>query len=431
MSNISVSDKLVYAKVRLLIRHRLFGGLLLEFPVVEAPANHPEILTMATDNVNIYYHKAFVEKLTKNQVMTCLLHELEHILFKHFMRFKINGNNSSEDHKLINFALDYAINSIIISEMAPRDPLLGFPEGILYDEKFKGMNAEKILEILKKEKQEYPQKSKNRLGGGGFGQFDNHISSSEMTNNQMGQVKKATGKGLQDQMNDIDKKIFKAAESLSAKERGEVPADLQRLIDEYMEELQGKIDWRRSIKKKIQEIGRGQYTTSKVNRMYLPMNFYLPGQTGSKAKIALALDTSGSISKEDIIEFLGEVKHMLRLMPFLEIVLYGCDAEIHGKARIKGLKNFRNDVNKVLTGGGGTSFAPVFEDLQKTKDRDIKCLFYFTDGYGDQNEIEKTVGKGNWETFWVIQKSNRSIDFPFGKKIIMWKNETEDDLLKG
>jgi len=205
---------------------------------------------------------------------------------------------------------------------------------------------------------------------------------------------------------------------------------MQRLIDEYMEELEGHVDWRRFIKGKIQEIGRGQYTTSRVNRAYLPYGLYLPGQTGSKAKIALALDTSGSISQDDIVEFLGELKSMLRMMPFLEIVLYGCDSEIHGKARIMGMKNFRNDVNKVLTGGGGTSFAPVFEDLQKTKDKNIKCLFYFTDGYGDQNNIENTVGKGDWQTFWVVSKENKGIEFPFGRKIVMWEDKNTEDVVQ-
>jgi predicted metal-dependent peptidase len=426
MANMTVTEKITYAKCRLLIRHRLFGGLLLEFPIEET--TRPDIDTMATDNVKIMYNKGFVEKLNKNQVMTCLLHELQHILFKHFMRFNIHNSIKNEaDRKQLNFALDYAINSIIINEMATKDNLLEFPKGILYDEAFKGMNAEKILSLLKEEQKKNPSKYDQRMqsNAGDFGQFDNHGASSEMTGDGVASTKKKTGKSLQDQMNDIDKKIFKTASSLREKEKGDVPAEIQRLIDEYMEELEGHINWKRFIKRKIQEIGRGQYTTAKVNRAYLPYGLYLPGQTGSKAKVALALDTSGSISQEDIIEFVGELKSMLRMMPFLEIILYGCDSIIHGKTRIKGLKNFRNDVNKVLTGGGGTSFIPVFEDLAKHKDKDIKALFYFTDGYGDQNQIEQAVGKFNWETFWVLQKGNREIEFPFGQKIIMWNDEKE------
>lgn len=423
MTNMTVSDKIKYAKCRLLIRHQLFGGLLLEFPIEET--SRPDVTTMATDNIKIMYNRDFIDGLNKNQVMTCLLHELLHIMFKHFMRFNIyNGIKNEENHKQLNYALDYAINSIIINEMATKDNLLEFPKGVLYSEEFKGMNAEKILAKLKEEKKKDSDKAAQRMQGDcGFGQFDNHGASSEMTGDTVFNTKKKSGKSMQDQMNDIDKKIFKTASGLSAKEKGDIPSEMQRLIDEYMEELEGHVDWKRFIKRKIQEIGRGQYTTAKVNRSYLQYNMYLPGQTGSKAKIALALDTSCSISQEDIIEFIGELKSMLRMMPFLEVVLYGCDSMIHGKARIKGLKNFRNDVNKVLTGGGGTSFIPVFEDLSKNKDKDIKALFYFTDGYGDQDQIEQAVGKFNWQTFWVLQKSNREINFPFGEKIIIWKNE--------
>ena len=426
----TVQEKITYAKVRLLIRHKLFGALLLEFPIRESKT----CPTMATDNVEILYNRDFVDGLTKNQVMTCLLHELEHILFKHFMRFKIKDSKTQAEAQQLNFALDYAINSIIINEMAPRDNLLEFPKGVLYDERFKGWNAEKILAYLKDEAQKNPKKSSDRMqaGGQGFGQFDDHLSSSQMTKDTMQNTKNKTGKGAQDQMNDIDKKIFKAASGLSGKDRGEVPGELQRMIDEYMEELEGHVDWKRYIKKKIQEIGRGQYTTSKVNRAYLPYGFYFPGQTGSKAKVALALDTSGSISQEDIVEFIGELKSMLRMMPFLEVVIYGCDAAIHGKARIKGYKNFRNALNKVLTGGGGTSFIPVFKDLLKSKDKDIKCLFYFTDGYGDQDEIVKACGERiRWSTYWVVQKENKGQEFPFGTKVVMWKDEQDEDLQRG
>jgi predicted metal-dependent peptidase len=427
----SVFDKIKYAKCRLLIRNRLFGALLLEFPVEEKLDLDPP--TMATDGTKIYYNPAFVEKINKNQTMTLLLHELLHILFKHFMRFKLSAMKNEDDVKTTNYALDYAINSVIINELAKFDNLLEFPKGILYDEQFKGMNAEKILDLLRQEKKEKPRSHDQRMKGGGegdLGQFDDHKTSSQETGNQMANTKKKTGKNLQDQMNDVDKKIYKHASSLTPKERGQVPDEFNRMIDEYLEELEGHVDWKRYIKKKMQEIGRGQYTTSKVNRAYLPYNLYLPGQTGSKAKVALALDTSGSITKEDIIEFIGEIRSMLRVMPQLEIVLYGCDAEIHGKARIKGIRNFRNSYNKVLTGGGGTSYIPVFEDLLEGKDKDIKCLFYFTDGYGDQNYIEKKVGIGRWQTFWVLQKDNRGQNFPFGKKIIMWKDHNEEVILE-
>lgn len=422
----TVLEKLTYAKVRLLIRHKFFGVLLFDFPLKESKS----VPTMATDNNEIFYNKDFVEKLEKNQVMTVLLHELQHILFKHFMRFRIKDIKNVEEQKMLNYALDYAINSIILNEMAPRDNLLEFPKGVLYDEKFKGWNAEKILAYLKEEQKKNPGKSGERYmtADGDFGQFDDHLSSSQMTKETIQNNKTQNGKSLQDQMNDIDKKIFKAAEGLAPKNRGEIPSEMQRMIDDYLEELEGHIDWKRYIKKKIQEVGRGQYTTSKVNRAYLPYGLYLPGQTGSKAKVALALDTSGSISQDDIIEFLGELKSMLRTMPFLEVLIYGCDAAIHGKARIKGYKNFRDSVNKVLTGGGGTSFIPVFKDLLKSKDKDIKCLFYFTDGYGDQEAVEKACGgKIPWSTYWVVQQENKGQEFPFGTKIVMWKDKQEEE----
>ena len=428
MEKYTVTQKITFAKCRLLMRQPLFGAILMSYPI-----SLRDVGTMATDGKSIWVDSKCGDSLSRNQFTTVILHELLHIVLKHFFRFRMEGKPQAE-RELINIAEDYAIDSIIKDEMTPDDKLLELPEWMLYDEKFKGLSAEKILEILKKERKDNPQKYKERvvlaIGGNGkpAGQYDNHDISSQETQKQIGETKKETGRGLKEQMDDIDYKVFEAAKGLimGGKNRGTVPSHMQRLIDEYLENLKGHVDWKRYIKGRIQEIGKGQYTMNRINRSYMPYGFYFPGQCSTKAKIAMAVDTSGSVSTNELIKFIAELKYMLRLIPGLEVILFGIDAEIQGKARIKGMKNFKETLIKTLRGGGGTSFIPVFKNLMESRDRDIKALFYFTDGEGDQEQIDSTLrGHGNWETFWVVPLENKEAKFPFGQKIVMWDKDKE------
>ena len=65
-----------------------------------------------------------------------------------------------------------------------------------------------------------------------------------------------------------------------------------------------------------------------------------------------------------------------------------------------------------FSGGGGTSFTPVFEYLKKEQD-ETDLLIYFTDGYGDKPE------KPSFPVMWVIT--------PDGKNSIPWGQEAKMD----
>jgi predicted metal-dependent peptidase len=416
----SVKQKFTFAKCKLLVNYKLFGSLLFQFHIVPNNA----IPTFATDGKSIYYNEAFAESLTKEEMTGVFLHELLHNFLKHFLRFSENYRRK-KDLKILNMALDYAINSIIKFELCPTDNSLKLPwedlpkgEGLCLDEKFKGWNAEKILKYLLEEKKNNKKQSDQRLEN--YKPFDDHESSSDKTEEQIKEAKKK-GKSIGDMMNDMDQKIWKTLSSFSSKDRGTIPAELQRMLDDYLENLKGKVNWRHFIKSQIQAIGRGQYTTQRYNKRYLQRGIYFPGQIGHKAKVALSLDTSGSITQDDEIEFLGEVKGMLDLYPQLEVLIYGCDAEIHGKAKLQGKSQFKErELKQILIGGGGTSHFPIFEDLAKNKERDLKLLFCFTDGYSDINEIPNEL-RGNWKTFWVLAEKNKDVHLDWGTKIIIHK----------
>jgi hypothetical protein len=102
--------------------------------------------TMCTDGENIIFHPDFVAKHTDEAIRLVLIHEVLHCLNSHHER---RGNR---DPRKWNIACDYAINPLLMDESGlefPRDSK-GQMEG-LYEEKFVGMRAEDIYDLLEQD----------------------------------------------------------------------------------------------------------------------------------------------------------------------------------------------------------------------------------------------------------------------------------------
>lgn len=417
MSEYNVIEKIKFAKVKLLMEHNFLGALLLQFPIMETKRKN--LKTCATDNVNIYYSKEFIEKCTKEEVVGLIAHELMHIFFKHFVRFDLK---SMKYAFVANMAMDYAINSIIVNDLK-----LQIPEGGLYDNRWLGHNAEKILTELMNEKDIQDQMSMmdkmikdgdameevmNKIGN----QLANnsHKISQELTE-KLGKSKQQKKK-MADEIND---KIQTAWARTNENERGLISGSLKREIDDIEKLKKGFINWKKFIQQRIMEMGRTQHDSRKFNKKMIGQDWYLTGMSGSKAIIGMALDTSGSISEKEILTFLGEIKNLVSRFPNIEIIMYGCDSKIHGKADIKGKRQFKMKYLKdLLNGGGGTSHFPIFEDIEKSKLR-MKLLFCFTDGFSDINHIPEHHRKLVNRTYWVLPKSSEEVTLDWGQKIII------------
>jgi predicted metal-dependent peptidase len=102
-------------------------------------------------------------------------------------------------------------------------------------------------------------------------------------------------------------------------------------------------------------------------------------QTG---RIALAVDTSGSIDESLLRRFAAEVASVLeKAEPLLRMIV--CDADVHqvqdfsGREGAKLLRGFE------FKGGGGTDFRPAIAEAAKWKP---DLLIYLTDLQGDTGD---------------------------------------------
>ena len=107
----------------------------------------------------------------------------------------------------------------------------------------------------------------------------------------------------------------------------------------------------------------------------------MPSLKSPYSDMVVALDTSGSINDSEINEFISEINAIKGALP-VRITLLACDAKLTegGPWTYEPWEDF--NLPRQFTGGGGTSFEPVFEWVDGQGLRP-DVLVYFTDALGD------------------------------------------------
>src|SRR5215469_3054112 len=131
----TASLRIQKARTALVLDHPFFGSLL--FRLKDRPSS--AVKTMATDGVSLLWNPEFVDTLNAATLAGTLAHEVMHPALHHHLR------RSGRDPKRWNVACDYAINPLLI------DAGLKLPEGVLVEDRFRGMSAEQIYNLLESE----------------------------------------------------------------------------------------------------------------------------------------------------------------------------------------------------------------------------------------------------------------------------------------
>jgi predicted metal-dependent peptidase len=203
-------------------------------------------------------------------------------------------------------------------------------------------------------------------------------------------------------MDEAEKKLMEKQIEYQLKEtatqvqrsRGLIPGELKELIDSLFVTEEPAIDWRAYLRR-FNGMATKVYT--KKTRRKPNKRFY--GNPALKIKqkknTLVAIDTSGSVSTEDLKEFFSEIHHIWKTGT--QVTVVECDA------RIGNVYEYTGDLNEVkVSGRGGTSYEPVFDYLLEHKDK-YQNLIYLTDGECSTNT------KPIRPTLWV-HCSGRSIN---------------------
>lgn len=366
---------IVKARLSLLFKHPFFGNLALR--LVLEPADRNWCPTAATDGRKFYYNPAFIAQLDVYENVFLVAHELGHCIYEHFTR---TGNR---DHKLYNIAGDYVINNMIDNEMVKNAKskycrIIDYITPYL-DHKYDNWTSEEVYDDLLQEQENGGRPEDkgelvdvhidlNRGGDGGDG------SVTMPSDGLSGKPEKMDEDAQRELSNEIKDAIVQAANSVEA---GNVPADIRRMIKSLLEP---KMDWREIIRSQIQSSVRSDYTWMRPNRKGWHMSAILPGMDrDTQIKIALAIDTSGSISQTMLQEFVSEVAGIMEQYEQYTIDIWQFDTRVYAHERFEA-NDGKDITNYEIRGGGGTDFAPNWAFM---KDEEIEPdqFIMFTDGY--------------------------------------------------
>jgi predicted metal-dependent peptidase len=357
---LKILDKLVTARVGLLLRHPFFGNLATRMKLVEASE---WCQTLATDGRNFYYNNGFVNKLTAKEAEFGFAHEVLHNVFDHM------GRREGRDPKLSNIAADFATNQILKDERIGTVP--SFIK-IFQDDKYRGKSYEEIYNDL--------YEKAEKIDVGSLGELlDEHLDG-EGDENDDGEDKRGKGrpqlsaeekKQIRDE---IKEAMVAAAQSAGA---GKVPAGVARMIKDFTEP---KMDWRQLLRQSIQSIFKSNFSFSRPNRKSQQCGAILPGMLNDETiDVSIAIDMSGSISDAQAMDFLSEVKGIMDEYVDFKLDLWCFDTRVYNYQQFTG--DCADDIMSYkVHGGGGTDFDVNFEFMKENDIRPKKFIM-FTDGY--------------------------------------------------
>ena len=179
---------------------------------------------------------------------------------------------------------------------------------------------------------------------------------------------------------------------LGSCDRGTIPGGYASLIDKLLKK-KSNLRWENDLKQGLGNTPYGvEYTKRKPSRRQ-PSRFDVPGETKKFiCDVVVMIDTSGSVSDEEIYNILCEV-YDISAQFMAKITVIECDSEVNHVYTIKQ----KNQIHKEVHGRGGTAFTPAIDYVNEHSFKQAISI-YFTDGYG-----EDTVPKINTKKhIWVI-----------------------------
>jgi predicted metal-dependent peptidase len=388
-----VREKLVTARVGLLLKASFFGNLATRLKLINADE---WCGTAATDGRNFYYNTRFIEMLRPKEIEFLFGHEVLHCVYDHF------GRRNDRDPQIWNIANDFCVNSDLkkhnVGEFITSVPCL-------YDKKYDGMSSEEVYDDLMKNAKKINMNDLiDKL-------LDDHLDgeggSSDGDGDQDGEGKgrPKLSQAERDAIKDEIKEAMLAAAS-ACQDAGNIPAGVKRMINDLTDP---KMDWRELLRMQLESTIKSDYTWMRTGRKGWHMDAIMPGmKLDPMIDIAVALDASGSISESMLKDFLSEIQGIMDSFPAYKIHVITFDTEAYNPAQYDS-DNLDSICDYEVKGGGGTDFDCVYNYL-KENEIEPKRLVMFTDGYpfgswGDENYTETVF----------IMHGTTSIVPPFGQ----------------
>jgi predicted metal-dependent peptidase len=309
----AVREKLITARIALLLKAPFFGNLATRLKLVNADE---WCSTAATDGRNFYYNSEFVNKLPQKQVEFLVGHEVLHVVYDHM------GRRQDRDGQLYNVAADYCVNADLINSKIG-EKITSVP--ILYDKKYAGLSSEEVYDLLYEnaEKINVDDLIKQMLDEHlDDGDDDSEEGEGEGEGGRPGKMTAEEKKALRDEIREA---VLQAAEAAGA---GNLPMGVKRLINKL---TNPQLNWRELIRQQVQSLVRADFTWARMNRKGQHLDAILPGSNFAETiDVSVSIDASGSMSESMLRDILSEVKGIMESFDNFKLDVWSFDTDVYG-----------------------------------------------------------------------------------------------------
>ncbi len=424
----AIETKLAAARTRLILDKPFLGALVLRLPLVVADSRWCQ--TVATDARSFYYNPDYLEPLSLAQTQFILAHEALHCALSHFAR------RHHRDKFRWDVACDFAINQLLVA-----DGMVLTNDAIPPSLAFEGLTAEEIYPMIEETEQLNPHddhlydaderseggqrghsesphgspqpEPPSDSGSGGSGKPptdptpppDNQAQQTESKNRPTapsGAAQPAPLTAEERERLAVQWAQRMAGAAQTAMQAGKLGGALARMIDHL---LQPQLPWRMLLARYMTATARNDYSYSRPARR--EGSAIMPSLRSHELNIAVALDTSGSITTPEMGQFLSEI-NAIKAQITARITLLACDSALasDGPWRFEPWEEFR--LPREFIGGGGTDFKPVLR-WAEAQSPAPDLLLYFTDALGEFPPREPP-----FPVIWLVKGKQK---VPWGQRI--------------
>lgn len=318
-------------------------------------------------NFQLAINEQFFTDLPKLHREGLIQHEAMHIAYNHLTQWF-----NFSDKKIANIAMDLVINQTISDDYLPEGgmKLELFPELNLEPDQGTHYYYEKLTQA---------KEQKEQTGSSGSAALDSLLDQMEggQSDGNIELPDHSTWEEF-DGLSESESRIMKAqldrvleqAADMTVKKRGTVPGNIRDYLLALQQVEPPKFDWKGYLRLFI-----GTSAKVYIKKSRRKENIKFTDSAGIKIKrkqnILLGIDTSGSVSESELLEFMSEIYHIWKTG--VEVTIIQCDTHIRSIDEYKGTFEMK------FHGRGGTEFNPVLEYFNENRNK-FNSLIYFTDG---------------------------------------------------
>jgi predicted metal-dependent peptidase len=382
---VNIADQLAKASKTLILEEPFYGLFLVGLNKTFRNDIPTAGVSQHGIGVQLAINPEFFDNLSLDHQKGLLKHELLHISFGH-----LTVRSLYSDKKLFNIAADLEINQYIAST--------DLPEGGLTLNSFPELNlpvkagTKAYYELLQQAQEDGTSPSLDSL----LNQMDGDSPYDHSTWEEFDDLTEAEKKLIEKQVEHQLKEVADQTE----KRRGSIPGELADLIARLRTVEPAKFDWKAYLRRFV---GNSSVVyTKKLRRKYNKRYVANPGlKIKFKNHILVGIDTSGSVSRDELKEFVNELVHMHKTGH--KITIAQCDTQLNS------VEEFNPKKDLEIKGRGGTSFQPVIDHYNEYGR--YTALIYLTDGeaYSPENCPKNTL--------WVLSSVSQMNDELPGKVI--------------